>query len=77
MGMVTVGEKLKRFPRRNHCARLLLPFPLEDAQCREIIFDLLKCIQGGLAVTGDGCVVIGERRLRSGSPPPAIENRLR
>src|SRR4030095_1069467 len=40
---VPIREKLKGFPRREHCARLLLRFLFEDAQCREIILDLLKC----------------------------------
>ena len=59
---VTIREKLKGFTRRDHRARLLLRFLLEDAQGREIILDLLKCIQGGLAVTGDRSVTIGECR---------------
>ena len=54
---LAIGEELEGFLRRDHCT-----LPARGCAGGEIILNLLKCIEGGLAIAGDRSVIIGERR---------------
>jgi hypothetical protein len=42
----------------------LLLFRVQNAQCSEVVFDLLECLEGGLTIGRDGSVIVGASLLR-------------
>lgn len=70
---VAVGKELKRVLRGVDGFLLLLSFAVENAKGSQIVFDFLERGKGGLAVGGDGAVVVGESIFRSGMAAAAVE----
>src|SRR5882757_8639514 len=56
---------------------LLLLFPLQNAQCREIILYLLECLQSCLTISRDSGVIMPASLPRERATPAAIEEGLR
>ena len=73
---ITIIEDELGFLRGSGGLALLLLFVGKDAECDEIVLDLLVGVKDRLPIVGCGAVVIGERLLGETAPPTAIEERF-
>src|SRR5262249_41744540 len=74
---ITIREQLQRFLRRGHRLLLLLCLLIQNAQGGKVVLHLLKGGQCGLAIGGDGGVVVGDGRVGSGAAASRIKEYLR
>ena len=74
--LVTDIEEVERLLRRGGGLVLLARFDLEVVQRVQVVLNLLKGGERGLAVGGNGAIVLREGDVGGGTPATVIEERL-